>query len=121
MRVLHFFKTYLPETVGGIEQVIYQLCQSTGAHGVENEVLTLSADPRPAQLTVGNHRVHRAKLDLQLASTGFSYSALGRLKALAAQADFVSIGDPGRDPRTHGGWAIRARHAEGPRLFGPAQ
>lgn len=89
MRVLHFFKTYLPETVGGIEQVIYQLCQSTGAHGVENEVLTLSADPRPAQLTVGNHRVHRARLDLQLASTGFSYSALGRLKALAAQADIV--------------------------------
>lgn len=89
MRVLHFFKTYLPETVGGIEQVIYQLCQSTSLHGVESEVLTLSADPQPAELMVGNHRVHRAKLDLHLASTGFSYSALGRLKALAAQADIV--------------------------------
>lgn len=89
MRVLHFFKTYLPETVGGIEQVIYQLCQSTRAHGVDSEVLTLSADPQPSEVQVGDHRVHRAKLDLQLASTGFSYSVLGRLKELAAQADLL--------------------------------
>src|SRR6218665_1347073 len=61
MRILHVFKTYLPESIGGIEQVIYQLCQSTEAHGVESEVLTLSPDPHPAQLKVGNHRVHRVK------------------------------------------------------------
>ncbi len=89
MRILHVFKTYLPETVGGIEQVIYQLCQSTSAHGVENTVLTLSPDPHPTTVTVGNHQVHRVKLDLQLASTGFSFKAPGRLKCLAAQADIV--------------------------------
>lgn len=27
MQVLHFFKTYLPDTTGGIEQVIFQLCE----------------------------------------------------------------------------------------------
>jgi O-antigen biosynthesis rhamnosyltransferase len=89
VRVLHFFKTYLPETVGGIEQVIYQLCESTRAFGVDSEVLTLSTDPTPVEVTVGNHRVHRAKLDLQVASTGFSLSALGRLKDLAREADLV--------------------------------
>lgn len=87
MRVLHFFKTYLPETVGGIEQVIYQLCESTRPFGVDSEVLTLSNEP--GELMVGGHRVHRAKLDLHLASTGFSFSALGRLKALASQADLI--------------------------------
>lgn len=33
MRVLHFYKTYLSETVGGIEQVIFQLCRAAGRGG----------------------------------------------------------------------------------------
>lgn len=94
MRVLHFFKTYLPETVGGIEQVIYQICQSGIPHGIESHVLTLSADPEPRDLMVADHQVHRAKLDLQLASTGFSYSVLGRLKELAAEVDLVNYHFP---------------------------
>lgn len=94
MRILHVFKTYLPETVGGIEQVIYQICQSGIAHGIESHVLTLSAKPEPSDLMLADHHVHRAKLDLQLASTGFSYSVLGRLKALAAEADVVNYHFP---------------------------
>lgn len=47
MRVLHFYKTYLSETVGGIEQVIFQLCESSGSWGIDNHVLTLSSDPHP--------------------------------------------------------------------------
>lgn len=94
MRILHVFKTYLPETVGGIEQVIYQICQSGIAHGIESHVLTLSAAPEPRDLMLADHHVHRAKLDLQLASTGFSYSVLGRLKALAAEADVVNYHFP---------------------------
>lgn len=89
MRVLHFFKTYLPESMGGIEQVIFQLCQSTRIHGVECEVLTLSANPEPSEVMVADHRVHRVKLDLQIASTGFSLGALRRLKELAAQVDLI--------------------------------
>lgn len=94
MRILHVFKTYLPETVGGIEQVIYQICQSGIAHGIESHVLTLSAKPEPSDLMLAEHHVHRAKLDLQLASTGFSYSVWGRLKALAAEADVVNYHFP---------------------------
>lgn len=87
MRVLHFFKTYLPETVGGIEQVIYQLCESTRPFGVDSEVLTLGNES--GELVVGGHRVHRVKLHLHPASTGISFSALGRLKTLARQADLI--------------------------------
>ncbi|RMH82253.1 glycosyltransferase [Pseudomonas sp. AOB-7] len=94
MRVLHLFKTYLPETVGGIEQVIFQICQSGIAHGIQGEVLTLSAEDGPSELMVAEHRVHRAKLDLQLASTGFSYSVLARLKALAAEVDLINYHFP---------------------------
>ena len=94
MRVLHFFKTYLPESVGGIEQVIFQLCQSGTAYGVHSEVLTLSANPEPREVMVADHKVHRSKLDLQIASTGFSISVFKRFRELAAQADIINYHFP---------------------------
>lgn len=94
MRVLHFFKTYLSESVGGIEQVMFELCESGVAHGIENQVLTLSANPVPAIIPFGHHRVHRAKLDVQIASTGFSYSVLKQFRELAAEADVVNYHFP---------------------------
>ncbi|RMU72875.1 hypothetical protein ALP26_04316, partial [Pseudomonas savastanoi pv. glycinea] len=48
MKVLHFFKTYYPDTTGGIEQVIFQLAQGCRAFDVESQVLTLSPSPSPA-------------------------------------------------------------------------
>lgn len=94
MRVLHFFKAYLPESVGGIEQVIYQLCQYGGSQGIEHEVLTLSTHPEPAEIIVGNHKVHLAKLNLQVASTGFSLSVFRRFKELAEKADIINFHFP---------------------------
>lgn len=42
MRVLHFYKTYLPDSIGGTEQVIFQLCESGANYGIDGQVLTLS-------------------------------------------------------------------------------
>ncbi|WP_166222052.1 glycosyltransferase family 4 protein [Pseudomonas atagonensis] len=94
MRVLHFFKTYLPDSVGGIEQVIFQLCESGAQHGIEGQVLTLSADPTPTVVQLGQHEVHRAKLDIQFASTGFSWSVFKQFRELAAEADVVNYHFP---------------------------
>lgn len=89
MRVLHLFKTYYPESMGGIEQTIFQLCQSCRAHGIESEVLTLSANPLPQRIQVGDHWVQRARLDLNLASTGFSRDALAQFRRRARYADLI--------------------------------
>ncbi|MBH3405986.1 glycosyltransferase family 4 protein [Pseudomonas glycinae] len=94
MRVLHFFKTYLPDSVGGIEQVIFQLCESGAQHGIEGQVLTLSANPEPAVVRLGQHEVHRAKLDIQFASTGFSWSVFKQFRELAAEADVINYHFP---------------------------
>lgn len=94
MRVLHFFKTYLPDSVGGIEQVIFQLCESGAQHGIDGQVLTLSADPTPAVVKLGQHEVHRAKLDIQFASTGFSWSVFKQFREMAAEADVVNYHFP---------------------------
>ncbi|PFH08394.1 rhamnosyl/mannosyltransferase [Collimonas sp. PA-H2] len=89
MRVLHFYKTYQSESYGGIEQTIFQLCKCSPASGVESEVLTLSEAPDPAELQFHGHTVHRVKLDLQVASTGFSLSAIRRFAQLAEDVDLV--------------------------------
>lgn len=88
-RVLHFFKTYYPDSFGGIEQVIFQMCKGTARYGFTGEVLTLSPHAHDEPIEFSGHLVHQAKLDFQLASTGFSWSVFRKFAALAKQADIV--------------------------------
>jgi glycosyltransferase involved in cell wall biosynthesis len=89
MRVLHFYKTYYPDSLGGIEQVIRQLCLATTRLGVRNQVLSLSRqhDLRPFQFE--GHTVHRVPLSFEIASNACSFAALGALARLAAESDVV--------------------------------
>ena len=94
MRVLHFYKTYLPDSMGGIEQVIFQLCDSSDRLGIDNTVLTLRNDPAPGPISIRQHKVHQARMDFQLASTGFSYSVFKKFRELAAEADVINYHFP---------------------------
>src|SRR5881392_2271327 len=89
MRVLHFYKTYYPDSVGGVEQVIRQLCVGTGRLGVTNEVLSLSRDDKLQPFEFEGHTVRRVPLDFEIASTGFSRAAFGELARRAAECDVV--------------------------------
>lgn len=88
-KVLHFFKTYYPQSMGGIEQVIFQLAEGCIAHGIESEVLYLSRKESVRNERLANHVVHRSRLDLEFASTGFSVSAFADFKDLARHADII--------------------------------
>ena len=94
MRILHFFKTYYPDTTGGIEQVIFQLCQGSRVLGVESQVLTISQDPSPARLQVADHQVTRTKENFNLAYTGLSMRVFSQFKEMAAEADLVHFHFP---------------------------
>lgn len=89
VRVLHFFKTYLPDSIGGIEQVIYQLCEGGRDFSVHSEVLALSPQPSAKPARIGSHRVHQVRCDIELASTGISWAAITRLRELAAKVDLI--------------------------------
>ncbi|MES2536068.1 MAG: glycosyltransferase family 4 protein [Pseudomonadota bacterium] len=89
MKILHFYKTYFPDSYGGIEQVIFQLARGAVQRGLEVEVLSLSGDASEKTLMVDNHLAHRARMDFQIASTGFSLSSIRRFAALAGEADIV--------------------------------
>ena len=89
MRVVHVFKTYLPESFCGIERVIWTIAQATRGLGAEHSVLTLSRNPSPTPLRVGDHLVYQARLDLDVASTGFSLGSIGMYRRLVASSDVV--------------------------------
>lgn len=89
MRVLHFYKTYYPDSVGGVEQVIRQMCVGTTRLGVRNEVLSLTRERNAPPMEFEGHMVRRAPLDFEIASTGFSMEAVRQLAALAQDADLI--------------------------------
>ncbi|BCX66892.1 glycosyltransferase family 4 protein [Pseudomonas izuensis] len=94
MKVLHFFKTYYPETMGGIEQVIFQLAEGGARHGIHSEVLSLSKNGASRNVPLEGHLTHTSRLDLHVASTGFSVSAFKDFAELAKEADIINYHFP---------------------------
>lgn len=89
LKVLHFYKTYYPDTFGGIEQVIYQLSESAVKYNVESTVLSLSKRGDIDNQLIGVQRVFYAKTNFEVASTPFSLSCIKKFKELAKQADII--------------------------------
>ncbi|HET9114372.1 MAG TPA: glycosyltransferase family 4 protein [Burkholderiales bacterium] len=89
MRILQFYRTSFPDSVGGIEQVINQIARGARKLGVQTDVLSLTRDKDIRTLEIDGYLAHRSRLDLQIASTGFSLSAFKRFAQLAKQADVI--------------------------------
>jgi glycosyltransferase involved in cell wall biosynthesis len=73
--------------MGGVEELIGQICSGAAKRGIISEVLTVSKDTSTVDL--GDHLHHRARLDIKVASTSFSMAAFGRFAELARGADVV--------------------------------
>ena len=89
MRVLHFYKTYFPDSYGGIEQFIHQLARGSALRGIDVDVLSLSSDVLSETRLFESHTVHRVRKTFEIASTGFSFRAFSKFAALARQADII--------------------------------
>lgn len=90
MRVLHFYRTYLPDTVGGAEQSIYHLCRAGADQGVENRVLTLtSRRDGERRVSLPGHEVERVVNGFKVASVELSLRAINRFRQLAREADVI--------------------------------
>jgi glycosyltransferase involved in cell wall biosynthesis len=89
VKVLHLFKTYLPDSFTGIERVIWEIAEGLASHGVESRVLSLSDRPRPEGYSVGRHVGYQAKCDFYVASTGLSLSVFKAFRELSKDVDIV--------------------------------
>jgi O-antigen biosynthesis rhamnosyltransferase len=89
LKVLQFYRTYFPDTYGGVEQLIYQVARGAVLRGIDMDVLSLSRNATPSVQTIDNHRAHRVRLDFEIASTSFSLRSVRRFAELARQADVI--------------------------------
>ena len=94
MRVLHVFKTYHPDTFGGVERTIHAIAKGCLSHGIQSDVLSLSCDPVVNTVEFDGHMAYKAKLDLEFASTGFSREVFSKFRDLSAKADVVQYHFP---------------------------
>lgn len=91
MNVLHVYRAYYPESTGGIEQAIAQICQATNELKVTNRVYTLTSNgqyqyERPeCEVFAGKRLFEVASCDIGLAK-GF--------KSLVEWADVIHIHFP---------------------------
>lgn len=89
MRVLHVYKTYFPDSYGGLEQTINQICLASSKHGIENRVFTLSSEPAPSTIKRPEAEIHRFPLSVDIASCGFSLKGLYGFKKYSRWADVI--------------------------------
>lgn len=90
LRILHVYKTYLPEDFTGIPRVIHSISSALASAGVESHVLAIGGDGLPAEPTfVDGHFVHRAKRDMKVASTDLSWRVIGQFRELVSAVDIV--------------------------------
>jgi glycosyltransferase involved in cell wall biosynthesis len=89
VRVLHVYRTYYPDSQGGLEEVIRQICLNTRRHGVESRVLSLTAMRDAAVVERPEARVHRVHRSFEIASCGVAVGAFSEFRELARWADVV--------------------------------
>lgn len=66
-----------------------QIAIGTSKLGVQTDVLSLTTERAPSTIEINGYQVHRATMNFQIASTGFSASVFARFAQLAQQADVI--------------------------------
>lgn len=94
IKVLHVYRTYFPDTQGGLEEALRQICMGSGGDGIEHRVFTVSRSANPPVLNRPEAEVHRVPLDFEVASCDFSLRGIGEFRRLAAEADIVHFQFP---------------------------
>jgi glycosyltransferase involved in cell wall biosynthesis len=89
MKVLHVYRTYFPDSQGGLEEVIRQICLGAGSNGVTSRVFTLSEEPYPQVLPRVEANVVRVRKTFEIASCGFALTGLRRFAREVEWADIV--------------------------------
>lgn len=94
LNVLQFYRTYMPESQGGVEEAIRQICIATGEHGVHHRVLTLARVSEVETLERPEATVIRAPLQWEPASCSMGLALFRLYREHARWADVIHIHYP---------------------------
>ncbi len=92
MKILHIYKTYYPDSYGGVEQVIYHLANKATQNGICADVFTMSHTQkslRYGNIHYENHNVYQMGTDFTLAATPFSFAAIKHFRKIAKNYDIL--------------------------------
>jgi len=89
INVFHIYKWYFPDSWGGLEQSIFQICRSTTKLNVTNSLFTLSNNPSPMLVRREETDVYRFPVNLDVASCPISIKSLFSFKKLAGMSDII--------------------------------
>ena len=94
MRVLHFYKTYWPDTFGGGERTINAIAEHSQNLGAEHHVLSLSTEPSKRIRTFNGQTLHQAKRLFSFASTDITIDGIGKFHRLSKASDIIHLHFP---------------------------
>jgi glycosyltransferase involved in cell wall biosynthesis len=89
MKVLHIYKTYYPETLGGIEAYIEALAKEGGKRGIEHHLWCTTKKKQAYVQTEGSVTVHATPQLFVLAACPVSFKMLLQVRALAKKFDVI--------------------------------
>ena len=89
MKILHIYRTYYPDTQGGLEEAIRQICLSTGPLGADNRILTLQRKPGESTVERTEATVYRSPLHMSIKSCDIGFNILPLYKELLDWCDIV--------------------------------
>lgn len=90
MRILHVYRTFFPDTQGGLEEVIRQICSGTQILGADCRVFTTTKQSNgPKIIEMKEARVVRVKESFEIASCNVALSAFADFREQTEWADIV--------------------------------
>lgn len=89
MRILHVYRTFFPDTQGGLEEAIRQLCAGTSALGAQCTVFTTTKKRSGATIELDEATVVQVPETFEIASCNVALSAFSQFSSLASSADIV--------------------------------
>jgi len=94
LKVLQFYRTYFPETQGGLEEAIRQICHSTSRLGVEQRILTMARVPEVETLELPEATVIRVPIQAEPAACSMGTAMFKVYREQAKWADVIQVHHP---------------------------
>lgn len=89
VKVLHIYKTFFPESVGGIEQYIYNTCKATEKHGISHSIICTTPSSTKETSIFNGITVLKYPYTIKLASCPMSFNLLMKFKDEVKHADII--------------------------------
>lgn len=89
LKILHVYKTYYPDTTGGIEMVLQQLMHGLNDFDVESKLFVLSPSAIPEKINAPEGLIIRSKTTIDIASNPMSMGAFLKFAQEAKWADII--------------------------------